>query len=284
MHKLFEQVLERKDLSKAGDLFSLDDSLIVDELSTVLTTIQEISNKPEFLTSHNDQSLVEICVTRVISAIRETGSIEKHSQALICLLESCLSHSLKPTGRGDPPHAKMASDIMSCIFLNYSKRAVMIRAIPVAVKFLHKGNKDLSRNLSSYMSLAVIENADILSVYIQPVLDSVITGNFSLSRVLPAIYAVDKQLINNHVMTLVSLLSNCSDTENIALLNLFGLVAKDSPGLLEPSIPQLCDCLTQQSTGLATLQVLQDIALSTSRDVRQSTKIHSPSVQVDRTI
>ena len=87
MHKLFEQVLERKDLSKAGDLFSLDDSLIVDELSTVLTTIQEISNKPEFLTSHNDQSLVEICVTRVISAIRETGSIEKHSDALICLLD-----------------------------------------------------------------------------------------------------------------------------------------------------------------------------------------------------
>ena len=260
MHRLFEQVLEKKDLSKAGDLFSLDDSLIVDELSTVLNTIQEISNKPEFLTSHNDQSLVEICVTRVISAIRETGSIEKHSQALICLLESCLSHSLKPTGRGDPPHAKMASDIMSCIFLNYSKRAVMIRAIPVAVKFLHKGNKDLSRNLSSYMSLAVIENADILSLYIQPVLDSVITGNFSLSRVLPAIYAVDKQLINNHVMTLVSLLSNCSDTENMALLNLFGLVAKDSPGLLEPSIPQLCDCLAQQSRGLATLQVLQDIA------------------------
>merc|ERR1719188_754159 len=91
------------------------------------------------------------------------------------------------------------------------------------------------------MSLAVIENADILSRYIQPVLDSVITGNFSLARVLPAIYAVDKQLINNHVMTLVSLLPNCSDTENMALLNLFGLVAKDSPVLLEPSIPQLCE-------------------------------------------
>ena len=221
---------------------------------------QEISNKPEFLTSHNNQSLVEICVTRVISAIRETGSIQHHADALISLLQSCLSHSLRPSGRGDPPHAKMASDIMSCIFLNYSKRDVMIQAIPVAVKFLHKGNKDLSRNLSSYMSLAVIENADILSRYIQPVLDSVITGNFSLARVLPAIYAVDKQLINNHVMTLVSLLMNCSDTENMALLNLFGLVAKDSPVLLEPSIPQLCECLSEQSTAAPTLQVLQDIA------------------------
>ena len=40
MHKLFEQVLEKKDLSKAGDLFSLEDSVIVDELSEVLKTIQ----------------------------------------------------------------------------------------------------------------------------------------------------------------------------------------------------------------------------------------------------
>ena len=109
---------------------------------------------------------------------------------------------------------------------------------------------------------SVIENADILSRYIQPVLDSVITGNFSLARVLPAIYAVDKQLINNHVMTLVSLLMKRSDTENMVLLNLFGLVAKDSPVLLEPSIPQLCECLGQQSTAAPTLQVLQDIAVA----------------------
>ena len=40
MHKLFEQVLEKKDLSKAGDLFSLEDSVIIDELSEVLKTIQ----------------------------------------------------------------------------------------------------------------------------------------------------------------------------------------------------------------------------------------------------
>ena len=34
------QVLERKDLSKAGDLFSLDDSVIVDELSAVIKALQ----------------------------------------------------------------------------------------------------------------------------------------------------------------------------------------------------------------------------------------------------
>ena len=44
MHRLFEQVLEKKDLSKAGDLFSLEDSVIVDELSEVLKTIQVTKN------------------------------------------------------------------------------------------------------------------------------------------------------------------------------------------------------------------------------------------------
>ena len=141
-------------------------------------------------------------MTRVISAVRETGSIQQHANSLISLLESCLSHSLRPSGRGDPPHAKMASDIMSCVFLNYNKKPVMKLAIPVAVKFLHKGNKDLSRNMSSYMSLAAIENADLLANHLQPILDSVISGNYSLSRVLPAIFAVDRELIKNHVMTL----------------------------------------------------------------------------------
>ena len=36
---LFE-VLEKKDLSQAGDLFSLEDSVIVNELSKVLKTIE----------------------------------------------------------------------------------------------------------------------------------------------------------------------------------------------------------------------------------------------------
>ena len=37
---MIAQVLERKDLSKAGDLFSLDDSVIVDELSAVIKALQ----------------------------------------------------------------------------------------------------------------------------------------------------------------------------------------------------------------------------------------------------
>ncbi len=37
---------------------------------------------------------------------------------MVTLLESCLNHNLKPSSKGeDPPHAKISSDIISCIFL-----------------------------------------------------------------------------------------------------------------------------------------------------------------------
>ena len=74
--------------------------------------------QPDFLTNHNDQSLVEICITRLTSAIRETRSIERHAEPLVNLLETCLTYNLRPISGGpDPPHAKIASDVMSCIFL-----------------------------------------------------------------------------------------------------------------------------------------------------------------------
>lgn len=70
----------------------------------------------DYQTNDNDQAVVEICITRITTAIRETESIEKHGKALVALWESCLEHNLKPSGKDeDTPHAKIASDIMSCI-------------------------------------------------------------------------------------------------------------------------------------------------------------------------
>ena len=217
---------------QAGDLFSLEDVYIIQDLRQVLPTIRDIVSAPDFPINHNDQSLVEICITRITSAIRETRSIENHADALVDLLNTCLNYNLRPVNGGpDPPHAKIASDVMSCIFLNYSKKNVMRLVLPVSVKFLHKGNKDLSRNMSSYLSLAAIENAELLAQHIQPIIDSVISGNYSLARVLPQIYSVNRDPIKSHVMTLVSILSNCENTEKLALLNLFALVAKDNPAV-----------------------------------------------------
>ena len=50
-------------------------------------------------------------------------------------------------------------------------------ALPVAVKFLHKGNRELSRNMSSYLSLAAIESAELLAKHTQPIIDSILSGN-----------------------------------------------------------------------------------------------------------
>ncbi|XP_049810598.1 protein melted isoform X1 [Schistocerca nitens] len=261
MHELFMQVLGKKDLSKAGDLFSVADQAIVNDLTEVVNTIAEITSLPDYVNNDNDQSVVEICITRVTSCIRETGSIQQHSEALVGLLESCLNHNLKPSPKDeDPPHAKIASDIISCIFLNYGKKDVMKRALPVAVKFLHKGNKELSRNMASYLSLAAIENADLLSQHIQLIIDSIISGNYPLCRVLPQMYAVNKEPLHDHVMALVSLMPLCDNSEKLALLNLFALIAKEKPQLLEPSLPQLCEYLSAGPTASATLQVFLDMA------------------------
>lgn len=261
MHELFTQVLSKKDLSKAGDLFSVADQAIVDDLTEVVNKICDITSLPDYVNNDNDQSVVEICITRVTSAIRETSSMEQHAEALVGLLESCLNHNLKPSPKDeDPPHAKISSDIISCIFLNYNKKDVMKRALPVAVKFLHKGNKELSRNMASYLSLAAIDNADLLSSHIQLIIDSIISGNYPLCRVLPQVYDVSKEPIHDHCMALVSLLPPCEHQERLALLQLFGLIASNKPSLLEPSLPQLCEYLAIGATAGATMQVLLRLA------------------------
>lgn len=52
----------------------------------------------------------------------------------------------------------------------------MSEALPVAVKFLHKGNRELCHNVTRYLPLAAIENPDLLAKYVQPIIDSVIGG------------------------------------------------------------------------------------------------------------
>ena len=60
---------------------------------------------------------------------------------------------------------------------------------------------------------------------------SIQIGNYSLSRVLPQIYSVNPDPIKSHIMTLVSILANCENSGKLALLSLFGHVAKDNPAV-----------------------------------------------------
>ncbi|XP_066049745.1 ventricular zone-expressed PH domain-containing protein homolog 1 isoform X2 [Chamaea fasciata] len=228
MHHLFGLVLAQKDLSRAGDLFSLEDAEIEGSLSEALEQIRIISSAADYQTNDNDQAVVEICITRITTAIRETASIERHGRALVALWESCLEHNLRPSGKDeDAPHAKIASDIMSCILQNYNRPPVMALAVPVAVKFLQRGNKELCRNMSSYLSLAAIAKAELLAEHTETILRSVLQGNSMLLRVLPALYEQRPQPIRARLRDLVAPMAQLDPPEQLHLLRLLHTMARN---------------------------------------------------------
>ncbi|XP_051934209.1 ventricular zone-expressed PH domain-containing protein [Hippocampus zosterae] len=264
MHQLFSQVLGQRDLSRAGDLFSLEDAAIEDCLSQALDQIKSISCSPDYLTNDNDQAVVEICITRITSAIRETGSIERHSTALVGLWESCLEHNLTPQGDNteDTPHTKIASDITSCILQNYSCPSVMVLAVPVAVRFLHRGNRELSRNMSSYLSLAAIVEVDLLAEHTEAITLSVLAGNHMLLRVLPSVYPRQPDVIHHHLGKLTAVLSQLDSAEQQHLIRLLQMVAEQHPLMLSPQVPALVSYLGNQSLIEAILGTLVDVSLA----------------------
>ncbi|XP_045859869.1 ventricular zone-expressed PH domain-containing protein homolog 1 [Meles meles] len=262
MHQLFRLVLGQKDLSRAGDLFSLDDSEIEDSLTEALEQIKVISSSLDYHTNNNDQAVVEICITRITTAIRETESIEKHAEALVGLWDSCLEHSLRPSGKDeDSPHAKIASDIMSCILQNYNRPPVMALAIPIAVKFLHRSNKELCRNMSNYLSLAAITKADLLANHTDVIVKSILQGNAMLLRVLPAVYEKQPQPINRHLTELLALMSQLEQAEQYHLLRLLHVAVKrKQPEVAKKCIPFLIGHLKDSTHNDVILNILIEIA------------------------
>ncbi|NXX82515.1 MELT protein, partial [Urocolius indicus] len=262
MHHLFRLVLAQKDLSRAGDLFSLEDAEIEGSLSEALEQIRIISSSVDYQSNANDQAVVEICITRITTAIRETASIEKHGKALVELWESCLEHNLKPSGKDeDTPHAKIASDITSCILQNYDRPPVMALAVPVAVRFLQRGNKELCRNMSSYLSLAAIAKADLLADHTDTIVQSVLQGNSMLLRVLPALYDKQPQPINLHLRELVALLAQLDQAEHHHLLRLLQIVArKRELGVLKECVPFLVGHLRDPNHSDIILNILTEIS------------------------
>ncbi|XP_004407180.1 PREDICTED: ventricular zone-expressed PH domain-containing protein homolog 1 isoform X2 [Odobenus rosmarus divergens] len=262
MHQLFRLVLGQKDLSRAGDLFSLDDSEIEDSLTEALEQIKIISSSSDYQTNNNDQAVVEICITRITTAIRETESIEKHAKALVGLWDSCLEHNLRPSGKDeDTPHAKIASDIMSCILQNYNRPPVMALAIPIAVKFLHRSNRELCRNMSNYLSLAAITKADLLADHTDVIVKSILQGNAMLLRVLPAVYEKQPQPINRHLTELLALMSHLEQPEQYHLLRLLHVAVKrKQPEVAQKCIPFLIGHLKDSTHNDVILNILTEIA------------------------
>ncbi|XP_063061391.1 ventricular zone-expressed PH domain-containing protein [Engraulis encrasicolus] len=261
MHQLFSLVLGQRDLSRAGDLFSLEDAEIEECLSEALEQIKAISCSPDYLTNDNDQAVVEICITRITTAIRETHSMERHGAALVALWESCLEHNLQPQGKDeDTPHAKIASDITSCILQNYNRPLVMALAVPVAVRFLQRGNRELCRNMSSYLSLAAIAKADLLAEHTEAITCSVLEGNHMLLRVLPSVYPLRPLPIHQHLALLLATRAQLDPAARQHLLRLLQMVAQKHPLVLAPQVPCLMGYLSDPVLSEAVLGVLVEVS------------------------
>uniref|UniRef100_W5M6E4 Ventricular zone expressed PH domain-containing 1 n=1 Tax=Lepisosteus oculatus TaxID=7918 RepID=W5M6E4_LEPOC len=261
MHHLFSLVLGHRDLSRAGDLFSLEDAEIEGCLSEALEEIKAISCSPDYLTNDNDQAVVEICITRITTAIRETHSIEKHGKALVSLWESCLEYNLKPEGKDeDTPHAKIASDIMSCVLQNYDRPPVMALAVPVAVKFLQRGSRDLCRNMSSYLSLAAIAKADLLADHTEAITKSVLQGKATFVRFKSRVLLGRPDGCNSFIWEFSSMeksLSHFYLQKITFLLQLYILHTWE----LSSSVPSLISYLNDPSVNDSILNVLVEISL-----------------------
>lgn len=91
----------------------------------------------------------------------------------------------------------------------------MEAALPVAVKFLHKGNKELSRNMARYLSLAAIHHATLLQPHVQQIMDSVISGT-NIFHNLDISYLSDISLFSLHFRKLPFMQSTISAIRSIS--------------------------------------------------------------------
>ncbi|XGW11525.1 hypothetical protein V3C99_012759 [Haemonchus contortus] len=263
MHPLMTSVLAQRQLNAAGQLFTLSDYDVITDLHTAFSRLKEIFNTPHYVERRVDQSVVEIVIARITAAIRETGCIETYSAELVDVLDSCLRHPMTVLNSEgeyvDSPHCKIASDLLSSLFLHYAKRSVMTLTLPVAMKAVGSSNQELVRNTTSYISLAAIHNGKALSHYALQIIAYIINGNHSLLRVLPQVYADNREPFHAHIPQLLSVLRDADCSEKLSLLQLASMIANEKPDLLTPYLSQFDQYLLSPSTCTAVLNIYMSL-------------------------
>uniref|UniRef100_A0A674BGL3 Ventricular zone expressed PH domain-containing 1 n=1 Tax=Salmo trutta TaxID=8032 RepID=A0A674BGL3_SALTR len=143
---------------------------------------------------------------------------------------------------------------------NYSRPPVMALAVPVAVRFLQRGNRELSRNMSSYLSLAAMAKAELLAEHTEAITCSVLGGNHMLLRVLPSVYPKQPHAIHRHLGNLAAMMSQLDSPEQQHLLRLIRMVAEQQPLVCVPLVPSLVGYLGDASLNETLLGALVDVS------------------------
>ncbi len=139
MPNIVHEILFDQDLSRAGELFNISNEILLQDFATTIDIIKNIVDNRKYLNQLNEQSIVEIVLTRCISALRlvslikknlrqvlklifffrDTKIITNYHEELLDLLEICLKYSLHKNddNKTNTPHANIVSDIFSCILL-----------------------------------------------------------------------------------------------------------------------------------------------------------------------
>lgn len=141
-------------------------------------------------------------------------------------------------------------------------------ALPVAVKFLNKENRELSRNLASYLSLAAIEYTNLLVPYIDIILNSLLCGNHSLARVVLQLYEVSSEsAIITRTRSIIDILPTCDTVDKNILLQLVATIIQSNSTtnngislLIIDKLPQFFDLILNSATAVQALVVLLRLA------------------------
>ncbi|CAJ0957774.1 unnamed protein product, partial [Mesorhabditis belari] len=272
MHAVIERVLQQRQLQTASQLFAISDYDVISDLHAVFARIKEILNEREYAKKKDDQSVVELLLARILTAIRETNSIETYCAELVDVLDCCLRHPMSlrsgeksytemRAGTRDSAHCKIALEILSSLFMHYSKKSVMTLAIPLAIKALSCNNSDLSRNVISYISLSAVHCERVLAQYAIQIVAHIVGGNYALLKVLPQIYSDNREALHAHLPQLMRLLEQSDLTleEKRSLLQFASRVAANNAELLIPYLPRLSPFLSKMATCLPVLHIYQPL-------------------------
>lgn len=136
------------------------------------------------------------------------------------------------------------------------------------MKFLNKENKELSRNLASYLSLAAIEYTTLLVPYIDIILNSLLCGNYSLARVVLQLYEISSEpAIITRTRSIIDILPKCDIIDKNILLQLIATIIQSNNTtnngislLIIDKLPQFFDLMLTSSTATQALMVLLRLA------------------------